>query len=184
MKYIEKHIYMFLINYNDIHVVYFYFVSTYMFFADLSEIHPQIFFVFYFLLKCTCWPGFRLKNDGRTCIDVDECSENFPCGHQCINTYGSFHCLCADGYQRPISNPHSCRSLSGTLLYSAAQVWMSSCGPSQRFYCHTCLETPCMGKNTHTESCCDLYLEESNRRLKTISSSAGDELWLAKRRSR
>uniref|UniRef100_A0A672N2P7 Low-density lipoprotein receptor-related protein 1B-like n=1 Tax=Sinocyclocheilus grahami TaxID=75366 RepID=A0A672N2P7_SINGR len=62
--------------------------------------------------KCTCWPGFRLKNDGRTCIDVDECSENFPCSHQCINTYGSFHCLCADGYQRPASNPHSCRSLS------------------------------------------------------------------------
>ncbi|XP_026091548.1 low-density lipoprotein receptor-related protein 1B [Carassius auratus] len=62
--------------------------------------------------KCTCWPGFRLKNDGRTCIDVDECSENFPCSHQCINNYGSFHCLCADGYQRPASNPHSCRSLS------------------------------------------------------------------------
>uniref|UniRef100_A0A8C2AJR3 Low density lipoprotein receptor-related protein 1Ba n=1 Tax=Cyprinus carpio TaxID=7962 RepID=A0A8C2AJR3_CYPCA len=61
---------------------------------------------------CTCWPGFRLKNDGRTCIDVDECSENFPCSHQCINTYGSFHCLCADGYQRPASNPQSCRSLS------------------------------------------------------------------------
>uniref|UniRef100_A0A671SCE3 Low density lipoprotein receptor-related protein 1Ba n=1 Tax=Sinocyclocheilus anshuiensis TaxID=1608454 RepID=A0A671SCE3_9TELE len=62
--------------------------------------------------KCTCWPGFRLKNDGRTCIDLDECSENFPCSHQCINTYGSFHCLCADGYQHPASNPHSCRSLS------------------------------------------------------------------------
>ncbi|XP_016379393.1 low-density lipoprotein receptor-related protein 1B-like, partial [Sinocyclocheilus rhinocerous] len=62
--------------------------------------------------KCMCWPGFRLKNDGRTCIDMDECSENFPCSHQCINTYGSFHCLCADGYHRPASNPHSCRSLS------------------------------------------------------------------------
>uniref|UniRef100_A0A672N291 Low-density lipoprotein receptor-related protein 1B-like n=1 Tax=Sinocyclocheilus grahami TaxID=75366 RepID=A0A672N291_SINGR len=62
--------------------------------------------------KCTCWPGFRLKNDGRTCIDVDECSENFPCSHQCINTYGSFHCLCADGYQRPASNPHTANEIS------------------------------------------------------------------------
>nr|XP_055074200.1 low-density lipoprotein receptor-related protein 1B-like isoform X3 [Misgurnus anguillicaudatus] len=62
--------------------------------------------------KCTCWPGFRLKNDGRTCIDVDECTESFPCSHQCINTYGSFHCLCADGYQRTAGNPQSCRSLS------------------------------------------------------------------------
>lgn len=67
-----------------------------------------------FLHQCTCWPGFRLKNDGRTCIDVDECSESFPCSHQCINTYGSFRCLCADGYQRTAGNPQSCRSLSGT----------------------------------------------------------------------
>ncbi|XP_021325253.1 low-density lipoprotein receptor-related protein 1B isoform X1 [Danio rerio] len=62
--------------------------------------------------KCSCWPGFRLKHDGRMCIDVDECSEQFPCSQQCVNTYGSFHCLCADGYQRPASNTHSCRSLS------------------------------------------------------------------------
>uniref|UniRef100_A0A672NBG1 Low-density lipoprotein receptor-related protein 1B-like n=1 Tax=Sinocyclocheilus grahami TaxID=75366 RepID=A0A672NBG1_SINGR len=74
--------------------------------------------------KCSCWPGFHLKNDGRTCIDVDECSENFPCSHQCINTYGSFHCLCADGYQRPASNPHSCSS-SVNLTFACLSLSLS-----------------------------------------------------------
>ncbi|TRY82421.1 hypothetical protein DNTS_016378 [Danionella cerebrum] len=62
--------------------------------------------------KCSCWPGFRLKNDGKTCIDVDECLERFPCSQQCMNTYGSFHCLCAEGYQQSISDPRRCRALS------------------------------------------------------------------------
>ncbi|KAL7834135.1 hypothetical protein AOLI_G00290950 [Acnodon oligacanthus] len=62
--------------------------------------------------KCTCWPGFRLKADGRTCVDVDECVESFPCSQQCINTYGSFKCLCVDGYQRVDADPHSCRAIT------------------------------------------------------------------------
>uniref|UniRef100_A0A3B1JND8 LDL receptor related protein 1B n=1 Tax=Astyanax mexicanus TaxID=7994 RepID=A0A3B1JND8_ASTMX len=57
--------------------------------------------------KCTCWSGFRLKADGRTCVDVDECVESFPCSQQCVNTYGSYKCLCVDGYQRLDTDPHS-----------------------------------------------------------------------------
>uniref|UniRef100_A0A3P9A5H3 EGF-like domain-containing protein n=1 Tax=Esox lucius TaxID=8010 RepID=A0A3P9A5H3_ESOLU len=64
--------------------------------------------------KCKCWPGFRLKNDGRTCVDIDECSSDFPCSQLCVNAYGSYKCLCADGYEMPAKNSHSCRSLSGT----------------------------------------------------------------------
>ncbi|CDQ90325.1 unnamed protein product [Oncorhynchus mykiss] len=62
--------------------------------------------------KCKCWPGFRLKNDGQTCVDIDECSSDFPCSQLCVNTYGSYKCLCADGYEAPAKNSHSCRSLS------------------------------------------------------------------------
>ncbi|XP_035376859.1 low-density lipoprotein receptor-related protein 1B [Electrophorus electricus] len=62
--------------------------------------------------KCTCWPGFRLKADGRTCVDVDECTERFPCSQQCVNTYGSYKCVCVDGYQRLDTDPHSCRAAS------------------------------------------------------------------------
>eukprot|EP00063_Salmo_salar_P032241 XP_014007076.1 PREDICTED: low-density lipoprotein receptor-related protein 1B-like [Salmo salar] len=62
--------------------------------------------------KCKCWPGFRLKNDGQTCVDIDECSSDLPCSQLCVNTYGSYKCLCADGYEAPAKNSHSCRSLS------------------------------------------------------------------------
>uniref|UniRef100_H9H785 LDL receptor related protein 1 n=1 Tax=Monodelphis domestica TaxID=13616 RepID=H9H785_MONDO len=48
--------------------------------------------------KCRCRPGFRLKDDGRTCADVDECSTSFPCSQRCINTHGSYKCLCVEGY--------------------------------------------------------------------------------------
>uniref|UniRef100_A0A4W5QCD1 EGF-like domain-containing protein n=1 Tax=Hucho hucho TaxID=62062 RepID=A0A4W5QCD1_9TELE len=57
--------------------------------------------------KCKCWPGFRLKNDGRTCVDIDECSSDFPCSQLCVNTFGSYKCLCADGYEAPAKNSHS-----------------------------------------------------------------------------
>ncbi|XP_043929607.1 low-density lipoprotein receptor-related protein 1B, partial [Protopterus annectens] len=62
--------------------------------------------------KCTCWSGFQLKDDGKTCVDIDECSSGFPCSQQCINTYGTYKCLCADGYEIYAENPNSCKSLS------------------------------------------------------------------------
>ncbi|XP_064182725.1 low-density lipoprotein receptor-related protein 1B-like isoform X2 [Anguilla rostrata] len=62
--------------------------------------------------KCKCWPGFQLKGDGKTCVDIDECSSSLPCSQHCINTYGSFKCLCADGYEAPAGNPNACKSLS------------------------------------------------------------------------
>ena len=33
-----------------------------------------------------------------TCVDKDECQYN-PCQGECINTPGSFLCICASGYQ-------------------------------------------------------------------------------------
>ncbi|XP_029850375.2 prolow-density lipoprotein receptor-related protein 1 [Ixodes scapularis] len=48
--------------------------------------------------NCSCHPGFKPKNEGRICEDVDECATQYPCTHFCRNTYGSFACSCADGY--------------------------------------------------------------------------------------
>ncbi|KAJ8349711.1 hypothetical protein SKAU_G00248410 [Synaphobranchus kaupii] len=62
--------------------------------------------------KCQCWPGFHLKEDGKTCVDIDECSSTLPCSQQCINIYGSYRCLCTDGYEAPANNPNGCKSLS------------------------------------------------------------------------
>ncbi|KAA8588336.1 hypothetical protein FQN60_001530 [Etheostoma spectabile] len=62
--------------------------------------------------KCKCWPGFHLKDDGKTCVDVDECSATLPCSQRCINTYGSYKCLCVDGYEALERNPNTCKALS------------------------------------------------------------------------
>jgi hypothetical protein len=36
-----------------------------------------------------------LGNDGRTCLDVDECSKNNGnCQQKCVDEIGSFHCEC------------------------------------------------------------------------------------------
>nr|XP_033800021.1 low-density lipoprotein receptor-related protein 1B [Geotrypetes seraphini] len=62
--------------------------------------------------KCKCWPGFRLKDDGKTCTDIDECTSGYPCSQRCINTYGTYKCLCAAGYTIQPGNPNGCKSLS------------------------------------------------------------------------
>ncbi|XP_024915811.1 cysteine-rich with EGF-like domain protein 1 [Cynoglossus semilaevis] len=49
-----------------------------------------------------CALGYRLT--GSKCLDVDECSDRVLACHSldeiCINTEGSFHCDCADGFFR------------------------------------------------------------------------------------
>ncbi|KAI1892263.1 hypothetical protein AGOR_G00131550 [Albula goreensis] len=62
--------------------------------------------------KCRCQPGFHLKDDGKTCVDIDECKTTYPCTQLCINTYGSFHCLCVEGYEPRPSDPTTCKSTS------------------------------------------------------------------------
>lgn len=49
---------------------------------------------------CACPKGYRTQADG-SCVDVDECVERqSPCGYgaECINTQGSFNCICPQGY--------------------------------------------------------------------------------------
>lgn len=63
--------------------------------------------------QCRCEPGFRLKNDGKTCMDVDECTTTYPCSQRCVNSYGSFHCFCVEGYAVHANDSTRCKSSSG-----------------------------------------------------------------------
>lgn len=51
---------------------------------------------------CGCDPGYRLAPDGKSCTDVNECVEENPCtaeGEECVNTPGTFHCRCIQGFE-------------------------------------------------------------------------------------
>uniref|UniRef100_A0A0P6JKY0 Nephronectin n=1 Tax=Heterocephalus glaber TaxID=10181 RepID=A0A0P6JKY0_HETGA len=54
-------------------------------------------------VRCQCpSPGLRLAPDGRTCVDIDECTTgrvSCPRFRQCVNTFGSYICKCHKGFE-------------------------------------------------------------------------------------
>uniref|UniRef100_A0A3Q2XPL1 EGF-like-domain, multiple 7 n=1 Tax=Hippocampus comes TaxID=109280 RepID=A0A3Q2XPL1_HIPCM len=61
--------------------------------------------------------GEKARRGGETffffCLpDVDECAEQHPCSHVCVNTVGSFRCTCRQGYVLA-GDARSCRRLGG-----------------------------------------------------------------------
>ena len=68
--------------------------------------------------------GFTLLGDGRTCVEVNECSLNTDnCEQECINVDGGFRCGCYEGYSL---NPNQ-RSCSGiytkSMMYTHSSQW-------------------------------------------------------------
>lgn len=48
---------------------------------------------------CKCRQGYRLRGDGHTCSDIEECSLDPPvCSQLCKEQEGSFTCSCYDGF--------------------------------------------------------------------------------------
>ncbi|XP_043562077.1 von Willebrand factor C and EGF domain-containing protein-like isoform X2 [Chiloscyllium plagiosum] len=59
---------------------------------------------------CSCYGGYSLGKDGKTCFDVDECSRyggQSLCQQICKNSIGSYRCLCYQGYQL-LANGRTC----------------------------------------------------------------------------
>ncbi|XP_028253103.1 thrombomodulin [Parambassis ranga] len=51
---------------------------------------------------CTCDHGFQLAEDGRSCVDFNDCTDQRQCpgeNFRCVNTVGGFQCVCKDGYR-------------------------------------------------------------------------------------
>jgi hypothetical protein len=64
--------------------------------------------------SCTCNPGFNLQSDGKTCVDINECSRSSGCTQGCMNLEGSYTCLCPDS--RVLApDKHTCISANSGL---------------------------------------------------------------------
>ncbi|XP_068704567.1 uncharacterized protein [Montipora foliosa] len=74
-------------------------------------------------VKCGCWPGFVLAYDGKTCIDKDECQVNYGgcdiVNGVCINTPGSYHCACKQGYELKENSETDCEDFNECNLNNA-----------------------------------------------------------------
>ncbi|XP_062859232.1 fibulin-1 [Trichomycterus rosablanca] len=60
---------------------------------------------------CACYSGYKLKPDGKSCEDINECllgSHNCRTGERCINTQGLYRCQrevsCGTGYELTDNN--------------------------------------------------------------------------------
>uniref|UniRef100_A0A7N8XCQ8 Thrombomodulin-like n=1 Tax=Mastacembelus armatus TaxID=205130 RepID=A0A7N8XCQ8_9TELE len=48
---------------------------------------------------CMCDQGFKLAEDGRSCVEINHCAdEREQCDQLCENTFGSYVCACRPGY--------------------------------------------------------------------------------------
>ena len=48
---------------------------------------------------CKCVNGYAIDQDTGNCYDVDECDADCSTNGKCVNTLGSYYCLCNRGYK-------------------------------------------------------------------------------------
>ena len=92
-----------------------------------------------------CPIGYVQRYSGE-CVDEDECDFYNKCQHSCVNTEGSFHCDCDDGYeladdQYNCTDVNECHQLNGGCEFGCRNTI-----GSYQCYCYYGLE---LTNNTH-----------------------------------
>ncbi|KAG7174672.1 Fibrillin-2-like 3, partial [Homarus americanus] len=68
--------------------------------------------------RCNCKKGFKQSNDGRTCVDINECETGNVCrgeNEHCVNTRGGHKCnsiTCPNNYVRDTRHKNRCKKVS------------------------------------------------------------------------
>ena len=63
---------------------------------------------------CSCLTGYIINSDQLTCDDINECDNVNLCPRECVNTIGSFQCLCG-GDESYDPNTNTCTAESDGL---------------------------------------------------------------------
>ncbi|KAL4635075.1 hemicentin-1 [Arapaima gigas] len=86
----------------------------------------------------SCPEGFKAAH-GR-CLDINECESKDVCQHECLNTAGSYRCLCPNGY-RLMTNGKTCQDINECLEQSIQCGLNRMCFNMRGSY--QCIDTPC-----------------------------------------
>ncbi|XP_054599634.1 nephronectin [Nothobranchius furzeri] len=95
------------------------------------------------VVRCLCPPGLHLAADNRTCEDVDECRDTDVCvsRRKCRNTFGSFVCVCRDGFvMGTLQGSVECRDKDECLIGSHQCSRHSQCINTEGSYTCRCLD--------------------------------------------
>ncbi|XP_062710515.1 uncharacterized protein LOC109404745 isoform X2 [Aedes albopictus] len=116
---------------------------------DGHESHPEVW--------CSCYHGFLLdEHDGRTCHDINECSENNGgCEQTCTNKPGSFECSCQPGLQIDVLDGRTCIDINECLLRNGHGPCQDTCINRWASYSCTCEGLPGTRLSADGHSCED-----------------------------
>ena len=67
--------------------------------------------------KCSCNPGYKLMEDGRACMDINECIDmpsEAPCSQACSNSPGGFSCKCDNQFYERVGDGRTCKRRDNT----------------------------------------------------------------------
>lgn len=122
---------------------------------------------------CECAAGYQ--GDGRNCIDIDECAEDYNrCGSHaaCINFPGRYRCECQTGYRfatdgrtcvpiAPVVNPcedghHNCDSAErARCIHHGGSEFSCQCLPGYTGNGYACFDVDeCTGNRCHRNAAC------------------------------